>query len=79
MDFLEQISGKTHFKVIVKTNKPKTDLVSFSDGVFRMDVKAQPVEGKANIEIIKYFKKNHKLNVEIISGKTSKEKLVKII
>ena len=79
MNFLEEIKDKTHFKIIVKTNKPKTQILNKINDSYKMDVKAQVKEGKANIEIKKYFKKNHKLNIEIISGKTSKGKLIKII
>jgi uncharacterized protein (TIGR00251 family) len=42
-----------------------------------MNVHARPEAGKANVEIMKYFKKEYKLNIEIISGFTSREKLVK--
>lgn len=81
MDFQTPLKDKTHFKVIVKTNQPKTEITKYdnSKDTLRMNVHAQPIEGKANEEIIKYFKKQYKLQVEIKSGKTSKEKLIKIL
>ena len=78
--FMIDFSNKTHIKIIVKTNSNKTEIKEYDETreSYRMDVKAQPIEGKANIEVIKYFKKKYKLNVEIISGQTSREKLLRI-
>ena len=45
------------FTLIVKTNMPKTEIVSSEGDIYKMNVHAQPEQGKANIEIIKYFKK----------------------
>ena len=78
-NFLELIEGRMHLKVIVKINKPKTQLAGLENDTFRMDVKAQPIEGKANIEIINFFKKKYKLDVKIVSGSTSRKKLLRIV
>ena len=74
-------SKKTHIKLLAKTNSPKTEIIGYDEAKegYRINVKAQPIEGKANTEIIKYFRKKYKLDVEIISGSTSKEKLLKIL
>jgi len=74
-------SKKTHIKLFVKTNSPKTEIIGYNEAKkgYKINVKAQPIEGKANIEIIKHFRKKYKLSVEIISGSTSKEKLLKIL
>ncbi len=45
---------------------------------FRVNVKAAPEKGKANTEVIKLFRKKFKKAVEIISGFTSKEKLLRV-
>lgn len=68
-------------KIIVKTNSNKTEVIGYDENkkALRLNVASLPIEGRANIEIIKFFKKQYKLNVEIKSGKTSKEKLLKII
>ncbi|MCK5282977.1 MAG: YggU family protein [Nanoarchaeota archaeon] len=68
------------FKILVRTNMPKTGIIGYDDNrnAYRMNVHAQPEKGKANIEIIKFFRKTLKKDVKIISGKTSKEKLVRI-
>ncbi len=69
------------FTILVKTNMPRTEVIEFDKerNAYRMNVHARPEAGKANVEIMKYFKKEYKLNIEIISGFTSREKLVKII
>jgi len=68
-----------NFKLIVKPNMPKTVLVEYDKdkGAYKMEVAARPEKGRANMEIIKFFRKNHKLDIRIISGLTSRVKLVK--
>lgn len=67
--------------IVVKTNSTKTEITGYDESkeAIKLNVHAPPAEGKANIEIIKYFSKLLKKKVEIKSGKTSKQKLLKII
>lgn len=44
----------------------------------KVHIKAPPEDNKANSELIKFFKKKYKLNIQIISGKTSRKKKIKI-
>jgi uncharacterized protein (TIGR00251 family) len=44
-----------------------------------MDVAQKAEDGKANEEIIKFFRKEYKWNVEIKSGLTSHKKLIRIV
>ena len=69
------------FKLIVKVNTPKTEFLGFDceKGAYRMNVHAHPEKGKANLEIIRFFRKEFKKDIKIISGATSKQKLVKIL
>lgn len=69
------------FKVLVKVNRPKFLIKEFDTErkLFKIDIDERPENGRANIRIKKWFKKNYKLNLKIVSGKTSKEKLIKII
>ena len=80
MDVKDHIHNN-FLKIIVKTNSNKTEITGYDETkkALKLSVASLPIEGKANIEIIKFFKKEHKLNVEIKTGKTSKEKLLKII
>ncbi|MBR9690127.1 YggU family protein [Candidatus Woesearchaeota archaeon] len=79
MDLSKYVKGGV-LKIIVKTGARRTEILSFDDSkkALRVSVKAQPIDGKANIEIIKFFSKKLKKKVEIKSGKTSKGKFLKI-
>ncbi|MDD4878451.1 MAG: DUF167 family protein [Candidatus Nanoarchaeia archaeon] len=65
-------------KVIVKTKSGKSEVAGFDEEkqAYRVNVKAVPENGKANIEVMKILKKHFKKDFRIISGFTSKEKLV---
>jgi hypothetical protein len=67
--------------VRVITNARKTEIVEEKDNYLKIKLKAAPVDGKANKELIKFLADRYqvaKSMVEIISGLTSKEKLVRI-
>lgn len=56
-------------------------LEALADGTWKIALKAQPEKGKANIELISYLAKEFKLQkeqIQIISGKTARVKLLKI-
>ncbi len=65
--------------IVVKTNSPKTHLTGYDPAkkAVKTDVHAQPEKGKANAEIIKFFSRLTKRKVGIISGKTSKQKILR--
>jgi len=67
--------------ITVSPNAKKTEIIGIDEWRKRLiiKVKAPPVEGRANNEIIKYFKKLFGRNVEIVSGKTSSSKTVKVV
>lgn len=46
---------------------------------WKIRIKAQAEKGKANSELLKFLKKDYKIDAEIISGHTSRIKLIKII
>lgn len=69
------------FSLIVRTNMPKTEFLGYDEErkAYLMSVHEKPEKGKANLEIIRFFRKEFKMDVRIISGMTSKHKLVKIL
>ncbi|NQV09027.1 YggU family protein [Candidatus Woesearchaeota archaeon] len=69
------------FKIIVKTCSPKNEIIGFDEEkqAYRVNIKAVPEKGKANIEIVKFFSKLLKKRVEIIKGLKSREKILRII
>ncbi len=63
------------YTIYVKTNARKFN-VYIKDGNIFVELKSSPIEGKANIELIKNFKKYLKCNVKIVKGLTSKKKII---
>ena len=65
--------------IIVKANSAKNEIKEYDKNrkAYRVNIKAPAENNKANIEIIKYFSKLSKKKVKIISGQTSKKKVLK--
>ena len=82
MDLSKKLENWNILKIKVITNALKTEIIwELEDWTIKLKVKAIPEKWKANSEIIEYFSKILNLNkskIEIISGKTSKIKLLKI-
>ena len=58
------------------------DFVKMENGKITVGIKAKPENGKANDELIKKIAKHFKVSissVRIVSGRTSKNKIVEII
>lgn len=66
--------------IIVKANSPKSGIAGFDENkqAYKINIKAPPEKGKANLEVIKFFKKLTKKNVKILSGLKSREKTLLI-
>ena len=82
MDLSKKLENWNILKIKVITNAQNTEIIwELEDWTIKLKVKAIPEKWKANSEIIEYFSKILNLNkskIEIISGKTSKIKLLKI-
>jgi len=65
-------------RIIVKTNQKKENITK-SEGRYYVSVKAPAQDNKANLAIIKLFKKKLNLNVRIVKGLKTKEKVLKVI
>ena len=63
------------FSLRVIPNASKTDLIEENEKL-KLYLKVQPQKGKANEALVKFFKKEYKLMIEIKSGKTSKDKVI---
>lgn len=62
------------FYVIVKTGANENKIEEGSE--FKVYLKSRPVDGKANLELIKVLSKYFGKKVRIVSGFTSKKKLL---
>jgi uncharacterized protein len=77
---IKEILKKKKIKVIIRPNKPK-NCINYYDSekdCYYIDINAPPVEGKANLELIKFLKKQLKIPVTIKSGATSKTKILEL-
>ena len=65
--------------ITVKPSSPKNKLVNycFNRNALIVEIKAPAENNKANIEVIKFFAKLTKKKVKIISGLTSKKKVLR--
>jgi uncharacterized protein len=77
---IDEILRKKKIKVIIKPNKQKNSITSYDNykDCYYIDINAPPIEGKANIELVKFLKKKLKCSVNIKSGHTSKIKIIEI-
>ncbi len=66
------------FKVIAKINSNKNEILIYDKikRAYRINLKAKPIEGEANKELIKFLSRELKKNVRIISGFRSKAKII---
>ncbi|MBI4151372.1 DUF167 domain-containing protein [Candidatus Woesearchaeota archaeon] len=69
--------GET-FSLKVIPHSGRTELKEIN-GVLKLYLRSPPEKNKANMELIKFFKKEYGLVVEIMSGLTSREKVMRIV
>ncbi len=67
--------------VEISPNAKKSEIEGINEWRKRLTIKikAQPIEGKANKEIMKFLKKIFKKDIEIVSGLTSSQKTILVI
>ncbi|MBT5021501.1 YggU family protein [Candidatus Woesearchaeota archaeon] len=75
----EKISNG-RLKIIVRPNSAKTEITKWDSDrdSLRINVAAIPEKDKANKEVVKFFSKLLKKKVEIVSGSSSRQKVLKI-
>jgi len=68
-------------KVLAKPGKKETRIIRYDPEreALVVEVGAPAEDNKANVEIVKFFSKLLKRNVDIKSGHTSKQKMLRII
>jgi uncharacterized protein len=80
INFTEK-NGAIIFNVRVVPRASKSEIVGELGGALKVRIASPPVDGAANVELIKVLAKTFgvsKSEVEIISGQTSKSKQIKI-
>ena len=77
MDINKHIeNGRLCIKVMPHSGR--TELKE-EEGKLKLYLKAAPEKGKANAELIKFFKKEYKLSVRIKLGESSREKVLEVV
>jgi len=74
--------GKLTFKVRVVPRSSRSEIVGQHDGALRVRIAAPPVEGAANLALVRLLARALDVSpgaVEIISGKSSRTKTVSIV
>jgi hypothetical protein len=63
-------------RVRVRPGAKQTEIVGFENGVLVVKLKSQPVKGKANEELVRFFKKEFNRRAKIVKGLKSREKVI---
>jgi len=66
-------------KIKLHPNSSQEKIEKISEKEYEVWIKENPIDGKANIALLKFLKKHFKSEVKICSGFTSKNKIVEII
>lgn len=78
-NILERLASSGFLKVKVKPDSSETKVRKVEGNVVFVDVKAPPVEGKANAELLRFLRKILKRKVSIRLGESSRIKIIKVI
>ncbi len=73
------IKDKPSVNIIVKPNSKKNQVKSYDKDkeAYIVEIKAEPEKGKANIAVVKLFSKITGKKVKIVSGMTSRKKMLR--
>lgn len=80
MKFLKETKEGTLLLVYVQPKAKKNEIEGVDEwrGRLKVKIKALPVEGKANKELVKFLSKLLGAEVELVRGETSREKDVMV-
>lgn len=66
-------------KVVTRPNSGKLEIIKLGEGEYKAYLKSNPENNRANLELIKLIKKELGFSdVKIVSGKTSRKKLIEV-
>jgi uncharacterized protein len=71
---------KDILKIIVRAGASKNEIIGYDEArqALKVNIKAPAENNRANVEIIKFFSKETRRGIKIISGLTSKKKILKL-
>ena len=65
--------------VKVKPNSGKQEVERISSEEYKVYVKSKAENNKANLEVVKLLEKHFKMDVKILRGKISRNKVVEVV
>lgn len=80
-DMLSESRGVVHLAVHARPGAKRNAVVGLHDGALKLAVSAPPVDGKANDAITSFIAESMRLpgrNVAVVSGQTSRRKVLSI-
>ena len=78
---LNEKDGAVTIRIKVQPRAPRTEIVGEHDGAIKLRVAAPPIDGRANEECRRFLAKLFEVSatsVEIISGDSSRDKVIRI-
>jgi len=77
---LKDYISDNRLHVAVRPNSKKTEIVGFDDekGLVKINLKAPPEKGKANLELVRFLTRELKKKITVVSGLRSKSKTIRI-
>lgn len=68
-------------QVKIKPNARHEKIITHDDGRLELHIKAPPIEGRANAEVIRLLAKHFKVtqaDIQIVAGEHSKNKVIRL-
>ena len=63
----------------ISPNSKNNEIIKEANGIVKVKIMAQPIDGKANKALIEFLSKNFKIpktSIKIVKGETTKEKTI---
>jgi uncharacterized protein (TIGR00251 family) len=78
---IEQYIKNNSLTILVKPNSSKNGITGYDDAraAVKVNIKAPAEDNKANIEVVKFFRKLLGREIKILSGLKGKIKILKVI
>jgi uncharacterized protein (TIGR00251 family) len=78
---MNESNGAVTFKARVQPRAPRSEVTGEQAGAIKLKIAAPPVDGKANQECRRFLAKFFNVSassVEIVSGETSRDKIIRV-
>ena len=66
-------------KIRLHPNSSKEEVKKINEAEYAVWIKEKPIDGKANLFLIKFLKKYFKKEVKLVKGMKSRDKIVEVV